>query len=130
MLHHTISSCPLQQERLLLLQQIFEGNPRVSLSRDPPAVSNNVISDGSIALQDNTVRNGIQNPTRKQKIKSTELSSKKVHTRKKNKATVGQQQSYNCSQLHGISIRLSQRIWQMPKRNDMVVYFCRKKQTG
>lgn len=47
-----------------------------------------------------------------------------------NRATVGSQQQYYCSQLQRISIQLSKRIWQMSKRNDTVVYFCGKKQTG
>lgn len=56
------------------------------LSRDPLAASS-VTSDGSIALQDNTVWNGIQNPTRKEKIKSTEQAFLKEgsHQKKKNK---------------------------------------------
>lgn len=113
-------------------QQIFEGNTCPNLSSNPP-VASNVTLDSFITLSASTEWNCIQNPTREEKIKSTEQAFLKQGSQWKktqNRATVGSQQQYNCSQLQRISIQLSKRIWQMSKRNDTVVYFCGKKQTG
>lgn len=52
-------------------QQIFEGNTCPNLSSNPP-VASNVTLDSFITLSASTEWNCIQNPTREEKIKSTE----------------------------------------------------------